>query len=170
MSEYIDFYLGKKNKDGISIDDVLKYDYFQLESEHHYIQFCFILMEPSEYHRGLPLLSIQDIRKFKEDKEVKKKMIRMFLKMLDFYGLKCVIEENGMSITKAENYDNRKGEWQTGQNHNFLRITRILTSLKLFGFNKLSNAFYDCLIELFHENPEGFNAISIDYWTKAIEE
>ena len=91
--------------------------------------------------------------------------------MLDFYGLKCYLDDdNQILIQKADNYNERKNNWQTGKNHNFLRITRMLICLKLLGCEDISLAFYKSLLILVKENPKGFNVISLDYWKDAVKE
>jgi hypothetical protein len=170
MSEYLDFYLGKKNRNGISIDDVFTFNYEQLEEGHDFIQFMFPLFEPSSCNFDLPELTEEDIQAFKNDTKLQIKMIRAFLKMLIFYGLRPSGDNDNPIIIKSDNYEERKDNWQTGENHNFLRITRILTSLKIFGLESISKAFYDCLMKLVEENPEGFNELSIQYWKEVVGE
>ena len=169
MSEIIDFYSGGEDLKGRTLEYMWNFDYFALENVHDYIQYLFPITEPSYFNRGFPRLLTSDIRQFRNSQELKHNLLISFVVMLDFFGLKISAEEK-ITIEKAENYNERKDNWQTGRNHNFLRITRILTSLKLLGLEDVSLAFYWCLIRLVEEDPSGFNFISLEYWKAAVSE
>ena len=169
MSAIVDFYGGGEDLKGRTLEYMWNFDYFALENVHDYIQFLFPIPEPSYFNRGFPRLLISDIHKFRDSKELKHNLLISFIVMLDFFGLKISAEEK-ITIEKAENYKERKNNWQTGKNHNFLRITRILISLKTLGLENVSLAFYKCLIKLVEENPIGFNFTSLEYWKDAVKE
>jgi len=170
MSAIVDFYSEKPDHTGRSIEDIWKYSYKELEHTHDYIQYLFPIIEPSYFNRSTPKLLISDISQFKNNKSLRHNLLISFLIMLDFYGLSCDLNNSNILIYKGENYEERKGNWQTGKNHNFLRITRILISLKTLGLENVSLAFYKCLIKLVEENPIGFNFTSLEYWKDAVKE
>ena len=170
--EILNFYRdGKPNPEGRLLTDIWKYDPMRLEHVHNYIQWLFPINEPSYFNRDTPKLTPEVVEIFLKDSSLKVKMIKSFIVMLTFYGLKLEYNEatKEYSATKSQKYDERKENWQTGMNHNFLRITRILNCLNTLGLEKLGKAFYDCLMILVKEGPEGFNELSISYWQKAME-
>jgi hypothetical protein len=66
--------------------------------------------------------------------------------MLKFYGLQCnEVGNTDIEITKSDEYQERKQNWINAGNHNYLRITRILTSLRLLGLENYAQAFFKCL-------------------------
>ena len=170
MSAITDFYSGKSDHTGRTLEDVWQYNHRELENTHNYIQWLFPIIEPSYFNRSTPKLLISDIRQFEDNKELRHNLLISFLIMLDFYGLSCDLKNSNILVYKGEDYEEKKVYWQTGKNHNFLRITRILTSLKLLGCEKISLAFYKCLMKLVEEDPRGFNFTSLEYWKNAVKE
>jgi hypothetical protein len=67
---------------------------------------------------------------FRTDPELKRKLMIAFIRMLKFYGFVLGLDiEKHPTIEKAEDFDERKVDWLTPQNHNYKRISRILESL-----------------------------------------
>jgi len=170
MTKIIKFYNGGGDDKGRLLEDIWDWDFIKLEHIHDYIQWLFPIIEPNYFNRETPKLLEEDIAEFTQNTNLRKRLITSFLMMLNFYGLNCRINENEFIIDKATNYEERKKNWQTGENHNFLRITRILHCLKTLGCEKLAKAFYDCLIKLVAEDPDKFNFTSLWYWKNAVEE
>lgn len=96
---------------------------------------------------------------------IQNSMIKSFEVMLNFYGLMMT---KSRQIVKASNFDVRRKKWIKINNHNYLRITRILKSLVLFGLNDEANNFLNILIQLKSEYSNLINDISIVYWKEAI--
>jgi hypothetical protein len=57
--------------------------------------------------------------------------------------------------------------WLTPHNHNFLRITRILTCLRELGLEGWSQAFFRGLEGIHGEWPNVIGAESMRYWREA---
>ena len=69
--------------------------------------------------------------------EIIRNMRKSFERMLDFYGL----EYTDGQVRETIYFKESLKRWCTPKNHNFLRITRILKSLKLFGLKKKQSHF-----------------------------
>lgn len=157
---FIDFYSGKiKNCNGYFIDDILHFSDNQLEIIHNYIQWIFPTTEKSKFNKDAPIMTNEIIENFKNNPKCKENMLKCFEKMLNFYGLtlenKCIV--------KNINYKERSYNWIYLHHHNYLRITRILKSLKLFGFYEEYNAFLKVLKEIKDENKSQLDK-AYHYW------
>ncbi|MCJ8744285.1 hypothetical protein PDJAM_G00116790 [Pangasius djambal] len=107
-------------------------DYTRLERVHSYIQWLFPTQEPG-VNNSAHVLRPAEIRHFEEDVTVKKRLLKSYVLMLDFYGIELVSEETG-KVQRAVNWKERF-ENLNRNTHNNLRITRILKCLGLLGFH-----------------------------------
>ena len=82
--------------------------------------------------------------------------------MLDFYGFSM----NAEAVERSDNFELRADNWLHAGNHNLLRITRILKSLRLLGLDEYSESFFLALSELYIEHPAAI-ANSFTYWFNA---
>ncbi len=90
--------------------------------------------------------------------------------MLRFYGLECHESQVGkVIIQKSKEFSERKWEWIHLCNHNYLRITRILKCLMLFGLQDEAQSFYDCLCQVYQENRDRIGDDTFQYWTNAVK-
>jgi hypothetical protein len=90
--------------------------------------------------------------------------------MLQFYGLQCnKIDTTGIEITKSDNYPERKINWIEEGNHNYLRLTRILTSLRLLGLEDYAQALFKCLNQIYLEEGKNIGSRTYAYWESAAE-
>ena len=102
----------------------------KLESVHNYIQWLFPLREKSRFNSSPSTLNDEVIQAFRTSEKLKNRLLHSFKIMLAFYGMECREGENAeIVIAKSEEYLSRKREWIEPFNHNYLRLTRILTSL-----------------------------------------
>lgn len=124
----------KKNYNRKSIYDIWEYSLEDLETDHHYIQWLFPLQKRSVHNLLCPV--VKDIRDFR-DPEIIRNMRKSFERMLDFYGL----EYTDGQVRETIYFKESLKRWCTPKKHNFLRITRILKSLKLFGLKKKQSHF-----------------------------
>jgi hypothetical protein len=166
----VDFYNGViKHPSGHSIEDIWLWDDYTLEKGHTYIQYLFPLKEKSKAVPKSPVISDEEVAMFLEDKELRKKLLKSFLVMLDFYGLKSIKKDDNIVIKKSNEYNEKKENWQNIGNHNHLRITRILKSLTMLGLPKFANAFYKCLKEITQEDPAKFSETTINFWKESVK-
>ncbi len=165
----IDFYLGQRpDLRGRKIEAIWGWDNVRLEVEHDYIQWLFPLVEKSRFNPDAPVLTAVDIQAFQSSEDLKHRLLTSFKCMLQFYGLQLA-EDNGIiSITTAETFSQRREDWLSWGNHNHLRITRILTSLRLLGLDDYAQAFFQRLTQIYRLAPDEIDPRSYAFWNAAI--
>ncbi len=90
--------------------------------------------------------------------------------MLRFYGLQRQKSDGGKAIvTRSEDYSNRKQEWVCPFDHNYLRITRILKYLVIFGLEDEAQAFYECLRQIYRESSDYIGGETSQYWMDTVK-
>jgi len=166
----LDFYLGQQpNLQGRAIEDIWSWDYQKLEAIHDYIQWLFPLTEKSYFNTSAPTLNDRAIQAFRTSDELRNRLIKSLKVMLAFYGLECRTEENAeIVIAKSEEYLSRSQKWIERLNHNYLRLTRILTSLTILGVENYALALFNCLDEIYNENKEIIGLTTYNYWKNAV--
>ncbi|MBD2311595.1 hypothetical protein H6G20_07975 [Desertifilum sp. FACHB-1129] len=166
----LNFYRGQKpDSAGRNIEQIWNWDYNPLESTHDYIQWLFPLKQPSPVNPQAPILNPEVIEIFRNSQELRSRLLKSFLVMLDFYGLQCQDNDpNAVIITQAENYSERQANWLRRSNHNFLRITRILTCLHILGLEQYAIAFLDCLKQIYQTDAPIIGEVTYRYWNNAI--
>ncbi len=108
------------------------------------------------------------IEAFRTDERLKAKLIKSFKIMLSFYGLQSDGTGATSKVFKSGEYLDRKRIWLNNGNHNYLRITRILTSLRVLGLEEHARAFFDFLDELYREEGGQIGPITYGYWARAM--
>lgn len=176
MSQIIDFYNGSKTDfAGRSWSEIVSQTDEWLEFTHDYIQILFPLEEASEFNIHAPILTEEDILAFQEkDSLLRKRLKASFFIMLMFYGI--VLCSGGMFskleikfIKDRDSFNERSKVWISRNNHNYMRITRILKSLCLLGLRPYAEAFLECLIKLKKEFDNDISMVNLEYWMEAIE-
>ena len=161
----VQFYRGEiPNNEGVFIDEILAYSYGALEDDHAYIQWILPLKERSMFNTDAPLLTDKEIELFAIDPELKTKVYSVAYKMIDFYGM--YIHGSKADWQESDDKHGHKDPkwWLRRFNHNFLRITRMLRSLRYLGCPELSEAIYECLMK----SRDMFEVSSYEYWTEAV--
>ena len=117
------------------------------ETNHDYIQWMFPLDEPSQAVNGAPVLSDFDIDEIKENRlaiENLEKSARWFLGFLE-----------------------RTDHWVTDYDHNHLRITRVIKSLRLLASDEAADEFRDKVIALAGAKLNLVDQEARDFWASA---
>ncbi|CAD0231133.1 MULTISPECIES: opioid growth factor receptor-related protein [Planktothrix] len=164
------FYLGlSPDAQGRKIEDIWQWKHDRLEYTHDYIQWLFPLLEKSNFNRNAPTLNPSIIETFRNTPELKKRLLKSLLLMLNFYGLKLESQPSQeIKIIKGENYQQRKTNWIDWRDHNYLRLTRILTSLRLLGLENEAKALFKCLDEIYQEEKDKIGSETYSYWKNAV--
>jgi hypothetical protein len=163
MSQLIDFYRGTgRDAQGRTLADIWAYSDDELESVHDFIQWLFPLREPSRFNPDAPLLTDSDIAEFRSSPALRENLLRSLEVFLAFVGL----EYKDGSVTKAPDFDIKGEVWQY-PNHNWLRITRVLTSTRLLGLEPMSRAFFAFLKGMRDGGRSGIRADTFHYWEQA---
>jgi hypothetical protein len=167
MSRLLDFYRGEaRDAGGRLLPQVWGWSDDALEEAHDFVQWLFPLPEPSRFNSDAPLLTEEDIATFRGDRLLQENLRNSFQRILTFLGL--TQEEDGR-VVEGSNFSERVPDVWSVLNHNWLRITRILRSLRLLGLEQEAQALYDRL-ETFHRSsrfpipPDTFA-----YWTEAVQ-
>eukprot|EP00746_Dinoflagellata_sp_MGD_P070207 gnl/MRDRNA2_/MRDRNA2_28731_c0_seq1.p1 gnl/MRDRNA2_/MRDRNA2_28731_c0~~gnl/MRDRNA2_/MRDRNA2_28731_c0_seq1.p1 ORF type:complete len:292 (+),score=52.01 gnl/MRDRNA2_/MRDRNA2_28731_c0_seq1:126-1001(+) len=142
---------------GRHLEEILQWDFDQMEKVHDYIQWIFPTNEPSMFNPHAPVLTPQDQFIIQGDLALQSVMQRSLEKFCAFLGL-VVLRACGdvppVVIQKAPHFEERIGTcWEGGfgGNHNWFRISRALHCLRLVGLHNEAMALLACLEELHAE-------------------
>ncbi len=122
----------------------------------------FPLREPSRFNPDAPLLTDSDIDAFQNDESLRAALGRSIIRFLATVGLRIAQGE----VEEADDFARMRSVW-TSPNHNWLRITRVLTSARMLGQADAAAAFFRFL-----DNRRTSGAIIVDaqtfsYWSAA---
>ena len=156
---------------GRYLREILKNSDDWLESTHDYIQWLFPLSEVSAFNPHAPVLEQETIRRFRSRPDLQQGLRMSFLRMLDFYGFEVRVDRK-LAVRLSAGFKSRAANWLTCGNHNHLRITRILKSLRLLGLQLEAAAFFDCLVGIYasertKEQP-AITGETFRFWLKAV--
>ena len=133
MTEIVGFLEGKTpDHRGRILDMLLQQTDHQAEATHDYIQWMFPLDEPSRSVNGVPLLTELEIDEIRQSSLAQANLgesARWFIGFLE-----------------------RNDHWITKYNHNHLRITRVIRSLRLLASDKAADGFRDKVLALAGDN------------------
>ena len=127
--------------------DVLSFSDRDLEAVHDYIQWLFPLPTRSAAQPHSPILMQAEVEAIRADPRAVETLKAATERMLRFYQ------------------DTRW--WLTSHDHNHLRITRILHSLRLLVGPDETKAFYDAILALNEAAGAPVNTRSLHYWAEA---
>jgi hypothetical protein len=165
MSQLLDFYrLEARDSEGRTLDEIWAWSDEVLEQCHDFIQWMFPLDEPSAFNADAPLVTQEDQAAFRREPQLQTAMRRSLSVFLAFLGL--AVADDGRVI-RTTNFNQRLAVWKY-LNHNWLRITRVLKSLRLLGFENEASALWLCLKDL-HEKDGFVSEDSFAYWRDAAE-
>jgi hypothetical protein len=119
----------------------------EAETNHDYIQWLFPLDEPSRSVNGAPVLAELDIDEIRQSSLAQAnlaKSARWFLGFLE-----------------------RNNHWITKYNHNHLRITRVIKSLRLLASDKAADEFRDKVLVLAGDNLNLVDQKARGFWTSS---
>jgi hypothetical protein len=154
---------------GRTLADIWSWDAARLEGVHDYIQWLFPLPEPSAFNPQAPILTEATIEAFRTDAHLRQRLLRSLTTMLGFYGLALASgAREAARITPAPDFAARSRDWLHAGNHNHLRLTRILGSLRLLGLEEHGHALYACLAGIARDHPHAVSATTLAYWQRAV--
>lgn len=171
-SPLIRFYRGTGADDvGRRLDDILSWPDTRLEAIHDYIQWLFPLLAPSRFNPNAPILTATDRAEFRQPGPCRDNFLRAFRRMMRFYGLECDdADPEDVYITKSLIYDLRSRVWLTPGNHNYLRLSRILTACRLLGCEAYAWGLFDRLHVLYREAGGRIGQETHTHWRNAVRE
>ncbi|KAM0716743.1 hypothetical protein Q7P37_008188 [Cladosporium fusiforme] len=159
---------------GRTLATILSWSDSSLERSHDYIQTVFPLPEGSMF-QGAPLITPQIRDAFLAQPELRASLHTALQRMLAFYGLQFTQSQSDAEgtepveeVTRAPNFASNSTNWITRFNHNHLRMTRILRSLRVLGLHLDAAALHRFLTT--DEAVTGVvSSRSQMYWRRAAE-
>ena len=166
------FYSGGVDGNGRTLREILAWSDTTLEDVHDYIQWVFPTRQPSAVNPSAPLVTADTIRAFAADADLRRALLDALTRMLTFYGLRREARDDGtvqVEIDEAK-FADRAGRWLRPNNHNHLRLTRIMQSLAALGLAQDAKALQRCLIHDIGEGPtaDRVSADTLRFWRTAI--
>lgn len=142
-------FLNKAGPDGAgrSLDDVLAMADTEIEQRHDFIQWLFPLPEPSRAVPGSPVLTPKDQTAISASATALASLAAASTRMSGFYA--------------------NTNNWLAPHDHNHLRITRIIRSLRLLVGDTADDRFRDDLLEQLESRGGQVNAQSLEHWGRA---
>jgi len=119
----------------------------QAETTHDYIQWMFPLDEPSHSVNGAPVLNELEIDEIRQSSLAQANLAKSAGWFLGFLE--------------------RNDHWITKYNHNHLRITRIIKSLRLLASDKAADEFRDKVLALAGDNLNLVDQKARGFWRNA---
>lgn len=164
----IEFYQGTgTDHRGRTIDDVWAFDDDALESVHDYIQWLFPTARRSAFNPWAPVLDDASIRELRALPDLHARLRRSLDLLLDFYGLERVAGGESVEIREARTLEDRGPGWWGAGNHNHLRLTRIIDSLRSLGLVPESRALEQALQGVRAAHRTGISDETARYWAAA---
>ena len=157
----VEFFRGTiGNQNGDKWAGILKWSNGALEMGHDEIQWVFPSNEVSMMNVHAPVMTKEESEIFQNDEDLKTKTKETFIRYLDFLELNLVQDDDLVLIESKVTLP----RWMRRFNHNMLRVTRIMKSLRLTGHTKYANALYVCLIVIAAKPENKDFAISQNTW------
>jgi hypothetical protein len=166
-SRILSFYRGGTDDEGRTLVEILGWDRERLEDTHDYIQWLFPLRERSAANPDAPLLSAADVRAFRTDAALQACLLDALRLMLGFYALELV-EHPTPHVRRRGDFDIVAASWLRPFNHNFLRLTRILRSLRTLGLDSHARLLFEALRAIHDEHRAVVGEQTYGYWTRAM--
>ncbi len=132
---------------GRRLDDVLSFDDIKAEQTHDFIQWLFPLDEVSRSVSGAPVLSQTDIQLIHINSDAQANIRRSAAWFLGFLE--------------------RNDQWRTKYNHNHLRITRVVKSLRLLTNDKEADEFKATIFDLLGDDLDLIDRKAVEFWEEA---
>ena len=134
---------------GRAIEDIWNFSDEQIEHIHDFIQLLFPLNEGSgAVFHGHYLNTLSSIDAIKSNDLAKKSILKSSKWFLDFLE--------------------RNRHWRRRQDHNYLRITRIIKSLRLLVSDQEADLFYQSILSILNDEEKSkINYETLSYWNNA---
>jgi hypothetical protein len=152
---------------GRTLDEIRSFDLGHLESVHDYIQWLFSLEARSGANPGAPTLTPATIAAFRADSALRSELETSFKAMLRFYGLSLTGNAESLRIDQSPDFLERSEVWLSPGNHNYLRLTRILTSLRVLGLPDHATALLSQLELIARTNRDVVGEETLTFWRRA---
>ena len=142
----IEGFLAGTKADGVgrSVEQILDCDNAYWERTHDFIQWLFPLTEASRSVRNAPVLTDDEIKQIRESEIAQANIQRSVLRYKEFLA--------GTT------------EWRNGYDHNHLRISRVIKSLRLLVSDEAANGFKYWVAGQLGDQIDSIHAESRRHW------
>ena len=169
MSQLTEFYSETgPDHEGRYLGDILEMDDEWFETCHDYIQWLFPLTEPSNFNPDAPIMTQEDIE-FLSHPMNYSAICDSVIRFMYFLGMDWDWRTEG-SIKYFSVGDTRKFSNFIPFNHNHLRVTRMLTFLKIIGRANFAQGILRGIEEGAAILNLEINPKSLTYWEEAVNE
>ena len=132
---------------GRFLKEIWAYSDNEIESTHDFVQIVFPTNKPSQANFNKLYLDNEIlIEKLKNSSEVTENIMKSASWFLSFLS--------------------RNDSWQKGYDHNQLRITRVIESLRLLVSDEAADEFYKAILRLV-KDPTILNPTTLKFWEEA---
>ena len=132
---------------GRTLSMIMAFDDQTIESTHDFIQWMFPLDEPSRSHPGAPVLDLFEIEEIKSSEVA----LENLLQSADWYF----------------GFLQRHNHWIRQYDHNHLRISRVIKSLRLLVSDEVADQFKAAILDFLGVNISAISERSREYWLNA---
>jgi hypothetical protein len=132
---------------GRTLAEVLAYGPAELEQHHDFIQWLFPLAEASVAVPGSPVLSPDEVETIRASGRAQANLADATERMVRFYD--------------------QADHWMKRSDHNHLRITRIIKSLRLLSGDRPADRFRSRILDRVEATRAPVNATTRQYWDEA---
>ena len=153
---------------GRDLNTILGWPDVELEYCHNYIQYLFPIPERSNFNDLAPVIDEQTYLAFGQRPELRTSLKRSYIRMLAFYGFECSENSEGYYVSRTLSFKKAATTWVRRFDHNHLRITRILRSLRILGLAMEAEALWRALEEVCEEKGV-IGQKSRIFWTRAVK-
>lgn len=151
---------------GRTLDTILAWPDTELEHCHDYIQYLFPLPERSAFNDLAPVIDRATYAAFHARPDLRTRLKQSFNRMLAFYGFECIESHEDVYVCRTPRFDEAARNWVRRVDHNHLRITRILRSVRVLGLELYAEALWRALDE-FCVEKRLISKRSRTFWTRA---
>ncbi|HEX6494161.1 MAG TPA: opioid growth factor receptor-related protein [Acidobacteriaceae bacterium] len=161
------FFAGGADDEGRTFDEIMGWDDARMEMVHDYIQWIFPLPERSGANPLAPVLDSGTIAAIRNNAAMQDRLREAFLRMLTFYGFALDCDR----VVEGPRFAAASRNWMHAGNHNHLRLTRMLRSLRVLGLEREASLLWEALRGLYErETAAGRRRITPEtfaFWRQA---
>lgn len=154
------------NTESLYLSDMWNMSDISKERMHDYIQWMLPTNQKSEFNRRAPVLTKNDIEIMKTDNMIMSNHRKSVSVFLEFLGL--VLSDDD-TVQFGPKFEYKSMNWLKRKNHNYKRITRLLTFLRLFGFDNIAASLMNMLTGLYRGYKDEIGENTYSYWQEAMQ-
>lgn len=173
MNEKLYKFYAENGKDasGRKFEEISIFDWRELEHTHDYIQWIFPTVTSSNCNPKSPLLDDETINWLKSSGIFRERYRQAIKIICAFWHIGCNdnIQPLVNDISPLPNYFIHF--WAKENNHNQLRISRVLESTRLLGFKQTSGSLFNALVKFLIKYPQSheISTQNLSYWYLAVK-